>query len=105
MVNASTAGEDCCHRIGIPIDKGLVTRRVDIPYHLFHDVPVVDRNISEVLWHMGEGIDPNSVPSIPISKVGNILKISPSFDCQDELEQRLLRRISPDHKIDEGILT
>ena len=91
MVNASTAGEDRCHRIGIPIDKGLITRRVEIFYDLFHDVAVVDDNIIEVLRDIGEGIGLDVLSVIPVSEVGDILEISSPLDRLDQLEQGLLR--------------
>ncbi len=80
MVNTSTAGEDRGHRIGIPVDERLVTRRVDIPHHLLHDVTVVDGNIIEGLWDIGEGIDPNFICPVPPGEVGNVFEISLFFD-------------------------
>ena len=75
MVDASTTSKYCCDRIAIPIDKRLVTCRVNIPDHLLHNVTIIDRYVIEVLWNVGKGIGPNSVGSLPISEVGNVLKI------------------------------
>jgi len=104
VVVATPAGKDRGHRISIPVDKGLVAHRIDIPHHLLHDVTVINRNIIEVLWDVGKGIDPNSVSSVSVGEVRNILKICLAFDCLKKLEQGLLCGISPHDKIDKGIL-
>jgi hypothetical protein len=104
MVDASTTSKYCCDRIAIPIDKGLVTCRVKIPDHLLHDVTIIDRYVIKVLWNVGKGVGLNSIGSIPIGEVGNILEIFLLLDSLQELEQGAFGGVSPDHKIDEGIL-
>ena len=105
MIDASTAGEDCSHWIGIPVDKRLVTCWVDIPHYFLHDVPVIDRNIIEIFWNVGKWIDANSILPVSIGEIGNILKISVFLDPLEELEEGFFRGIPPEDKIDERILT
>ncbi len=105
IMAAPTAGEDSGHRIGIPIDKGLITCRVDIPRYLLHDVAVVDGDLVEGLRHMGERVDANSIFSVPISEVWDVFKIPCALDRLEKPHQRLLGRVSPEDKIDERVLT
>jgi hypothetical protein len=104
MVDAPAAGKDRSDRIGIPIDKRLVTCWISIPHHFLHDVTVIDGNIIEGLWNISEGVDLNSVPSVPISEIGDIFEIPLSLDRLQKFEQRSLCGIPPDYKIDERIL-
>jgi hypothetical protein len=64
MVVTSPASEDSGHWIAIPIDKRLVSRWIDVPHHLLHDMTIVNDDIIEVLWNIGEGIDPYSIRPI-----------------------------------------
>ena len=104
MVDAPAAGKDRSDRIGIPIDKRLVTCWVSIPHHFLHDVTVIDGNVIEGLWNISEGVDLNSVPSVSISEIGDIFEIPLSLDRLQKFEQRSLCGIPPDYKIDERIL-
>jgi hypothetical protein len=75
MVDASTTSKYCCDRIAIPINKRLVTSGVDIPDHLLHNVTIIDRYVIEALRNVSKWVGSNSVGSLPIGEVGNILKI------------------------------
>jgi hypothetical protein len=69
VIDTSPTGKDSSHGVTVPVDKGLIAGRINIPHHLLHDVAVIDGDIIQGFGNVSQGIDLDSILLVPPREV------------------------------------
>ena len=66
-------------------------------------MPVVDRDVIQVIRNMGERVDLDLIRFIPPAQIRDVFEGPLSLEGVKELQHGFFGRIAPNHKIDTGI--